>query len=122
MNWEIIIHKEDRFIEVITNGHADRDSSLKMATAITENMRKHKIKRALVDHGNISEVSGNIIDIYYRPRILRIIGAIVGIRIAEIIKIEHINHFRFFEMACGNQNFQLSIFHDREKARNWLLN
>ena len=122
MDWEIIIHEKERFIEIITSGHADRDGSLKMATAITENMRKHRIKKALIDHRNISEVSGGITDIYYRPQILKIIGAIFRIRIAELIKIEHMDHFRFFETVCKNQGFQVSIFQEREKAINWLLN
>jgi hypothetical protein len=122
MDWEIIIHEKNKYIEVITSGHADRDGSLKMATAITENMRNHRINRALIDHRNISEVSGNITDIYHRPKIMRIIGAIFKIKIAEIIKIEHINHFQFLETVYENQGFKFSIFQDREKAINWLLN
>jgi hypothetical protein len=122
MDWEIIVHENEKFIEVITSGGADKDGSLKMATAINENMWKHKIKRVLVDHSNISEVSGNTIDVYYRPKILRIIGAVFGLKIAEIIKIEHIKHFRIFEIACKTLGFQISVFHEREKAINWLLN
>ena len=122
MDWEIIINEKDRMIEVITSGQADRDSSLKMATAINKIMWKHRIKKVLIDHRNISEVSGDITDIYYRPRILRIIGAIFTLRIAELIKIEHLEHFRFFETACKEQGFQISIFYEREIAINWLLN
>ena len=121
MNWEIIVHDDEGFIEFITSGHADRDGSLDMARVITENMRKHNITRALIDHTKISDVTGDAVEIYDRPKILKRIGEIYKIKIAEIIKEEHGNHFRFFETVCKNQGILFSIFHEREKAIPWLL-
>lgn len=121
MEWEIIIHQEPRYLEVITRGKADKDGSLQMARAITENMRKHKTTKALIDHRKIESVEGKTIDIYDRPRKFRLIGAILGIQIAEIIKPEHIEHFRFFETVCLNQGYKFSIFQDEEPAKKWLL-
>jgi hypothetical protein len=40
---------------------------------------------------------------------------------AEIIKPEHVYHFKFFETVCVNQGYQISVFQDREKALSWLF-
>jgi hypothetical protein len=119
MEWEFTIHKN--YIEISTKGIADKNSSMAMAKAITAEMRKNKIKRALIDHSDLDSVTGRAFDIYERPKILRIIGAILGIRIAEIVKPEHREHFKFLETVCVNQGFQLQIFDEKDKAIEWLL-
>ncbi|RPI00905.1 MAG: hypothetical protein EHM64_16510 [Ignavibacteriae bacterium] len=119
MEWKFTIHKN--YIEISTNGIADKDSSIAMAKAITGEMRKNKIKKVLIDHGNLDTVTGSVLDIYERPKIFNIIGAILGIRIAEVIKPEHLEHFKFLETVCVNQGFQLQIFIERDQAIQWLL-
>jgi hypothetical protein len=121
MEWKIIIHDEERYVEVITSGLGDREGSLNMAKDITHAMRTHRITRALIDHRNIEEVAGKTIDVYNRPKVFRLIGAILRIKIAEIIKREHIEHFRFLETVCLNQGYRLSVFQDKDKALAWLL-
>ena len=86
MNWKIILHDEDKYIEVITSGIADGDGSLNMAKAIAQTMRAHRITKALVDHRNVESVISDTMNIYHRPKVFRLIGAILGIKIAEIIK------------------------------------
>jgi len=119
MEWKFINHQH--YIEISTNGIADKDSSIAMAKAITAEMRRYKIKRVVIDHGNLNSVTGSVIDIYDRPKILRIIGAILGIRIAEIIKPEHREHFKFLETVCVNQGFEFQLFGERDQAIRWLL-
>ena len=121
MEWELIVHKKDKYIEIITQGIADNDGSINMAKCITETMRKNRITKGLIDHRNITGISGNTIDIYYRPKALKLLGLILGVKIAEVIKPEHIEHFRFFETVCRNQGFALSIFQEKKKALEWLL-
>jgi hypothetical protein len=121
MEWSIIIHEKDGYVEVITCGVADRDGSLNMAKTLSHTMRINKITRALIDHRNIEEVVSKPFDIYNRPKIFRLIGVILKIKIAEIIRTEHSEHFKFFETVCLNQGFQISIFQDKDKALNWLL-
>lgn len=121
MEWRIVIHDEERYLEVITRGIADRDGSLNMAKAIMHSMRTRKITRALIDHRNIEDVAGTTIEIYDRPAVFRLIGAILRIKIAQIIKPEHMEHFRFLETVCLNQGYQLHVFQDRDKALAWLL-
>jgi hypothetical protein len=121
MEWKIVINDEYKYIEVITSGIADKDSSLNMVKAITNTMKTNRIIKALIDHRNVVSVTGNTTDIYNRPKIFRIIGIILKIRIAEIIKPEHLKHFKFFETVCVNQGYQISIFQDKEKALSWLL-
>jgi hypothetical protein len=121
MEWKIIIHDEDRYVEVVTSGPSDKDSSLNMAKAISNTMRSHLITRVLIDHRNIQNLLSNTIDIYERPKVLQLIGAILKIKIAEIIKPEHSEHFRFLETVCLNQGYQISIFYEKDKALTWLL-
>jgi hypothetical protein len=119
MECEFAIHKN--YIEISTKGNADKDSSMAMAKAITYEMRNNKIKRVLIDHSNLDSVIGSVFDIYERPKILRIIGAILGIRVAEIVKPEHREHFKFLETVFVNQGYQFQIFIKKDQAIKWLL-
>ncbi len=121
MEWEIKIIEGNRYLEVTTAGVADKDRSLQMAKAIKDTMRQNRITRALIDHRGLSGVSGEIVDIYNRPKLLRFIGLILRIRIAEVVKAEHTDHFKFFETVCFNQGIQLSVFRKKEEALTWLL-
>lgn len=121
MNWEIIIHESPRYLEVVTSGIADKEGSLEMAKNISENMRKNRITRALIDHRNLAAVEGKIIDIYDRPKAFRLIGVILGIRIAEVVKPEHERHFSFFETVCLNHGYKFAIFQQRGPAERWLF-
>ncbi len=119
MEWEITVHKD--YIEVVTHGAADGKSSLKMAQAITSAMRSNRSTRALVDHSDLETVTGHIVDIYERPRIFKIIGVLWGIKIAEVVKPEHQEHFKFLETVCINQGYRFSIFREKDQALKWLL-
>ena len=125
MEWKIEINDEtkykDRYIEIITSGIADNDNSLKMAKAITHTMKTNRITKALIDHRNLVDVTGSTMDIYNRTKLFRIIGVILRIKIAEIIKPEHMEHFKFFETVCVNRGYNISVFQDREKALSWLF-
>ena len=121
MEWEIAIHNDHKYLEIVTSGSLDKDSSMEMAKIIRKTMMGHGLTKALIDHRNISEVSGKIIDIYERPKLFRIIGTILGIKIAEIINPDHFEHFRFLETVCINQGFRFSIFYERQNALEWLL-
>ncbi len=121
MEWKVVVHEPDRYVEVVTAGLADKDGSLMMAESISKAMRAARATRALIDHRGISGVSGSAIDIYDRPSALRFIGAILRIRIAEVVRPEHQEHFAFFETVCRNQGFQFAVFNDPEDARAWLL-
>lgn len=121
MEWNIVMHDKDRYVEVITSGIADKDSSLKMACAIAHTMRTHRVTKVLIDHCNIEGVAGTTIDIYDRPAVFKLIGILLSIKIAEIINPEHWEHFRFFETVCRNRGYQLSVFEDKDKALKWLL-
>jgi hypothetical protein len=121
MEWKIALHSEDKYIEIVTAGVADRDGSMEMAKVISSSMRKNKYTRALIDHRNIESVSGETMDIYERPNLFRFIGVILGVKIAEIINPEHRAHFRFLETVCRNRGFLFSIFYDKSAALDWLL-
>jgi hypothetical protein len=121
MEWELIVHKEGKYVEIITQGVADYDGSLNMAKYILETMKNNRITKVIIDHRKITGISGKTIKIYNRPKTLRLIGLILGVKIAEIIKSEHIEHFRFFETVCIHQGINMSIFQEKKEALKWLL-
>lgn len=83
MEYEIRIYNEEKYVEIVTSGVADKDGSLSMAKTIKETMQQHRMTRALIDHRNIESVSGEIIEIYDRPKLFRIMGVVLNIKIAE---------------------------------------
>ena len=121
MEWTVITHEEKQYIEIITRGDADKTSSLNMAKEISNLSGKLMMKKILIDHSKIDSISGEIIEVYQRPREFKEIGVIQSIKIAEIIKQEHREFFKFLETVCRNNGFQFSIFDDRKSALQWLL-
>lgn len=121
MEWEIAVHRDEKYIEVVTRGTANKENTLKMAKDVADSMKRNRITRALIDHRGIQSVSGDVVDIYERPKILKLIGLILRIRIAELIKPEHKEHFEFLETVMINRGFIFSVFHDKVEALKWLL-
>lgn len=121
MEWDVIIHHEKKYLEVITAGRADSESSKHMATSIAETMRRNRITKVLIDHRNITEATGSTLEVYERPKLFRFIGMILGIRMAALIHQDHTEHFKFLEAVCLNQGYTYSVFYDRTNALEWLL-
>jgi hypothetical protein len=121
MELEITIHAEHKFIEFVSRGVLDNESSMDMARTIAETMRHHRVTKAIIDHRNVTYVSGKVIEVYERPKLFRLLGIILGIKIAEIIKPEDLEHFKFLETVCLNSGYKFSVFYDRIKALEWLL-
>ena len=121
MEWEIIIHQDYKYVEIVTKGVADNQGSMDMAKSIAETMRHHRITKALIDHCNVTSVSGSAVEVYERPKLFKIIGVLLGIKIAEVINPDHLAHFKFLETVCINQGYKFSVFFDRPAALEWLL-
>ena len=110
MEWTIIFNEEKQYVEVVTSGVADREGSLNMAKAISKAMIGKKIKKALIDHTDISSVSGKVLEIYNRPKEFDEIDIIPGFKIAEVVKPEYEEFFKFLETVFVNRGFLFSIF------------
>jgi hypothetical protein len=121
MEWEITIHKDYKYVEIVTKGVADNHGSIEMAKSIAETMRHNRMTKALIDHRNITSVSGSAVEVYERPKLFKIIGMLLGIKIAEVINPDHLEHFKFLETVCINQGYKFSVFFDRTNALKWLL-
>lgn len=120
MEWTIILHEDKHYAEVVTNGIADQDGSLAMVKAISTALSKTNIKRVLIDHRNISKVSGGIVDIYNRPMKFEEMGVLQYVKVAEVVKPEHRKFFDFLETVCVNRGYDFSIFEDEKGALEWL--
>lgn len=121
MEWTITLNEEKQYAEVVTGGIADSDGSREMAKEISMVLNKTKIKKILIDHSNISAVSGGAVEIYSRPKEFEEIGVIPGIKVAEVVKAEHKEFFRFLETVCVNRGYIFSTFDDKKYALEWLL-
>ncbi len=121
MDWTFTLHAEEGYLEVTTRGNANRETTLAMAQTIAREAPKHQVKRILIDHRNISEVNGEVVDVYHRPRQLGENYNIHKVKIAELIIEEHTDFFRFFETVCLNRGFDFAIFTRRKDALGWLL-
>ena len=121
MEWNILIHDEEHYIEVVTSGVVDGDGTIDMAKAIAQTMMSHRATKALIDHRNVVDVIGGTAATYNRPKIFRFMGVTLRIKIAELIKPEDEGHFKFFESVCISQGYRLSVFQDKDKALAWLL-
>ena len=120
MEWTIILHEDKHYAEVVTNGIADQNGSLAMVKAISTALSKTNIKRVLIDHRNISKVSGGIVDIYNRPMKFEEMGVLQYVKVAEVVKPEHRKFFDFLETVCVNRGYDFSIFEDEKGALEWL--
>lgn len=121
MEWNLVVHDKDRYVEVVTSGIVDSDGTIDMAQAIAQTMKSHRLTKALIDHRNVVSVIGSTLATHNRPKIFRFIGLTLGIKLAELIKPEHEYHFKFFETVCLDQGYKLSVFYDKDKALTWLL-
>jgi len=121
MEWTLRLNEDRHYAEVVTSGTTDNVGSLAMVKAISSTLGETKIRRVLIDHRNISNVSGSIVDVYNRPKAFEEIGVFHNIKVAEVVKPEHRKFFDFLETVCVNRGYDFSIFEDEKSALEWLL-
>lgn len=121
MEWTITLNEENQYAEVVTAGVANKNGTIEMAKEISKVLSEAKIKKLLIDHSHIRAVTGEILDIYQRPKEFKEIGMIPGIKVAEVVKADHKAFFRFLETVCINRGFFFLTFDDRKSALKWLL-
>jgi hypothetical protein len=121
MEWDIKLHAEHGYAEIITHGGIDQESSFQMAKAISSTLSQCHVQKVLIDQRNLETVSGSPIDVYERPKEWKAMGVTFSIKIAEVIRPEDVEHFKFLEVVCKNRGFDFSFFFEKEKAIEWLL-
>ncbi len=121
MEWTTAAHDKEGFVEITTTGIADGEGSMKMAIALAEVMRTHRCNKALIDHRNVEFIIGDTKAYDTRPRAFRGAGPAVGIKIAEIIRPEHLGHFQYLKTIFEQMGHKVSVFQDRDEALAWLL-
>ena len=121
MNWTITVHHEKDYLEVVTSGCADPLKSLAMAKDISQRSEQNQTHKILIDHLGITSICGHVVDVYNRPKQLDRIKGVRKARIAEVVNMEHLDFFSFFETVCVNQGYDFRIFSEKECALKWLL-
>lgn len=120
MEWTISFLPDQQIVVIQTHGVANETSSLEMAKSISKTMLEYHAMRCIIDHSDISSVSGNVVEIYHRPQELREIGVSSMAKIAEVVLPAHREHFGFLETVCRNRGFDFGIFNNQESAIQWL--
>ena len=120
MEWKVSYLPEQQIAIIQTYGIADEASSLEMAKSISKTMMQYNATRCLIDHSAIISVSGDSVEIYYRPQELSQTGISSKVKIAEVVRPAHKEHFGFLESVCRNRGFSFHVFDDRESAIQWL--
>ena len=120
MEWTNSFLPDEQVVVIKTSGIADGPGSLEMAKSIATTMQQYKTSRCLIDHSALVAVAGNSSDIYYRPPAISKTGIPSGVKIAELVKPEHKEHFGFLEFVCRENGFDFRVFEEREPAIKWL--
>jgi hypothetical protein len=120
MEWKISFLPDKQVVVIKTFGVADEASSLAMAQSISKTMMEYQATRCLIDHSELTAVSGSSEGIFYRPQGLSKTGISSEIKIAELVKPAHKEHFGFLEYVCRNNGFDFRVFDSREPAIKWL--
>ena len=122
MEWKSSFLSDQQIVVIQTYGIADDAGSLEMAKNISRVMMQYKAARCLIDHSAIISVSGSSVEIYYRPQGLTETGIPSEVKIAEVVRPVHKEHFGFLETVFRNRGFDFRVFDDRESAIQWLIN
>ena len=120
MEWKVSFLPDQQIVIIKTYGVADEASSLEMAKSISKTMMQYKATKCIIDHSAIISVSGDSVEIYYRPQELSETGISSGVKIAEVVRPAHKEHFGFLEAVCRSRGFSFRVFEDQESAIQWL--
>lgn len=126
MEWTVDYQAEHRILFVKTEGVADRQSILGMIQTIKERMEAHQVGRCLIDHRAITAVQGGTGEIYNHVEEIikksrRSFQLAYAIKIVEVIRPEHEDHFRFLETVFRNRGFEFTVVHDYDAALRLLI-
>jgi hypothetical protein len=120
MEWKNSLLSDEQIVVIETSGVADESSSMEMAKSISRTMMENNATKCLIDHSALISVSGSSTGIYYRPQGISKTGISSKVKIAEVVKPAHKEHFAFLEFVCRNNGFDFHVFENRESAIQWL--
>lgn len=113
---------DQKIVVVKTFGEADANSSNEMIKSIMMTMKEHRSIRCLLDHSEISFVTGKTIEVFNRPEVMIKTGMPLNVKLAAVIPEIYEDHFRFLETVCVNRGISYKVFKQIESAMNWLIN
>jgi hypothetical protein len=111
---------DDHIVIVKTHGEADAKSSHEMVQSIFQSMKEHRSIRCLLDHTEISFVSGKTLDVFKRPDEIKNTGMPLNVKLAAVIPEKYRDHFDFLETVCNNRGISYRVFGNELSAINWL--
>jgi hypothetical protein len=113
---------DQKIVVVKTSGEADAKSSSEMIRSIMLSMKEHRSIRCLLDHSEISFVSGKTMEVFNRPEEMIKTGLPLNVKLAAVIPEIYEDHFKFLETVCVNRGISYKVFKHIESAINWLIN
>lgn len=122
METKISYLADKKIVVVKTYGEADAKSSSEMVRNIMLSMKEHRAIRCLLDHSEISFVTGKTIEVFNRPDEMMKTGMPLNVKLAAVIPEKYEDHFKFLETVCVNRGISYKVFKQIESAINWLTN
>lgn len=121
MPYTVDFSTKSNFIYVTVSGKQSLEDNISLASACIEICAKNKIGLILLDITGLTGQPGTMAD-YELAKLLNAWGAGKVVKKAAMVENEvDIAAGRFFETAAKNRNVNLSVFTDKVKAEEWLL-
>ena len=120
MEWKMSFLYDENIIFIETEGQMDVKSLNKMVKQANQAIKNYKSMLLLVDHRKTVCMLSTV-EINERPEFLTNLDFPRSAKIAEVFPKSQLKDFRLFETVSKNSGYQVSIFPDKDSAKNWLI-
>jgi len=121
MPWRVEFVPEKGIVVVTCSGEIRDEDARAQVEETTRLLKQNQASAVLTDYSDaVSEVS--LPSLYWLPDYYSELGAPWNTRVAVVLpRIRYrVESFQFFELVCKNAGFDVSLFHAREAAEDWL--
>ena len=121
MPWRVEFVPEKGIVVVTCSGEIRDEDARAQVEETTRLLKQNQASAVLTDYSDaVSEVS--LPSLYWLPDYYSELGAPWNIRVAVVLPRTRyrVESFQFFELVCKNAGYDVSVFHAREAAEDWL--
>jgi hypothetical protein len=123
MGWSIAVSEGESVVHAVVSGEITMGAVRRTMSEGMEMAVKHGASKFLADLRAVrSRVS--TVQIYLLPKLIEALGVGRDSRLALVISkdFKQEEDCRFYQTVSGNQGFVVGLFHESDKARQWLAN
>jgi hypothetical protein len=123
MGWNIGVSERESIVHAVISGEITMGVVRRIISEGMEMANKHGVSKFLADLRAVtSRVS--TVQIYLLPKLLDALGVGRDSRVALVISedFKQEDDCKFYQTVSGNQGFVVGLFHEPDRARQWLAN